>query len=142
MCKDTTFFRDLQIFPNKPGQNIPKLTKLCDSYFNDIFNVRGDRVGCWCSVGGVFANTPPCSTPSKQRASERFGWGVGCLVNPQSLLAVLCCKDKTFGNYIPVENSFKNLLGRQYFVSALKSYQDTSLSQWVQASECGALLQL
>ena len=77
MCKDTTFFRDLQIFPNKSGQNILKLTKLCDSYFNDIFNVRGDRVGCWCSVGGVFANTPPCSTPVNKGLPRDFGGVLG-----------------------------------------------------------------
>lgn len=33
-------------------------------------------VECWWSVGWVFANTQPCSNPSKQRNSERFGWGV------------------------------------------------------------------
>ena len=40
-------------------------------------------MGCWWGVGGVLggvlANTPPRSNPSKQRTSERFGWGVGCL---------------------------------------------------------------
>ena len=33
-------------------------------------------VGCWCSVGVVFANTQPCSNSSKQRDSERFGLDV------------------------------------------------------------------
>lgn len=47
--------------------------------FNDPDKLISLRVGCWCSLGGVFTNTPPRSNPSKQRASERFGWGVGCL---------------------------------------------------------------
>ena len=54
-----------------------KSTRLYNLHFNVIFNVRGEKVGFWCSVGGVFLNTPPRSSPSKQRPSERFRWDGG-----------------------------------------------------------------